>query len=124
MALASPLGYPSHSVKLCRQQEDSCYFCACRYEGIDFYTILSRARFEELCMDLFRKCMEPVERVLKVGQWTELVNLSCSASFLGTAPKDEDGSECPPLGAVPQVEALQLKFMSAIPIFGCRPQVK
>ncbi len=40
----------------------------CRYEGIDFYTTLSRARFEELCMDLFRKCMEPVERVLKVGQ--------------------------------------------------------
>ena len=30
-------------------------------------------------MDLFRKCMEPVERVLKVGQWMELVNL-CSGA--------------------------------------------
>ncbi len=24
------------------------------YEGIDFYTTVTRARFEELCMDLFR----------------------------------------------------------------------
>lgn len=36
------------------------------YEGIDFYSTLTRARFEELNMDLFRKCMEPVEKVLKV----------------------------------------------------------
>eukprot|EP00871_Galdieria_phlegrea_P004437 jgi/Galph1/4995/GphlegSOOS_G3604.1 len=35
------------------------------YEGIDFYTSLTRAKFEDLCMDLFRKCLEPVERVLK-----------------------------------------------------------
>jgi molecular chaperone DnaK (HSP70) len=35
------------------------------YEGIDFYTVITRARFEELCMDCFRKCMEPVEKVLK-----------------------------------------------------------
>jgi molecular chaperone DnaK (HSP70) len=34
------------------------------YEGIDFYSSITRARFEELCMDMFRKCMEPVERVL------------------------------------------------------------
>ena len=26
--------------------------------------ILNRARFEELCGDLFRRCMEPVERTL------------------------------------------------------------
>ena len=56
-------------------EDDTCRCCACRFEGIDFYTTLSRARFEELCMDLFRKCMEPVERVLKVGLWTEVVNL-------------------------------------------------
>lgn len=31
------------------------------FEGIDFYTSITRARFEELCMDLFRKCMDPVE---------------------------------------------------------------
>ena len=35
------------------------------YDGIDFNTNITRARFEELCSDLFRKCMEPVERVMK-----------------------------------------------------------
>ena len=30
------------------------------YEGVDFYSSLTRARFEELNMDLFRKCMDPV----------------------------------------------------------------
>ncbi|KAK2733204.1 70-kilodalton heat shock protein [Myotisia sp. PD_48] len=35
------------------------------YEGIDFYTSITRARFEELCQDLFRQTMEPVERVLR-----------------------------------------------------------
>jgi hypothetical protein len=34
------------------------------FEGIDFYSSITRARFEELCMDMFRKCMDPVERVL------------------------------------------------------------
>ncbi|KNZ74213.1 Heat shock protein HSS1 [Termitomyces sp. J132] len=35
------------------------------YEGIDFYTSLTRARFEELCQDLFRGTLEPVEKVLR-----------------------------------------------------------
>jgi len=35
------------------------------YQGEDFYTSISRAKFEELNMDLFRKCMPPVEKVLK-----------------------------------------------------------
>lgn len=35
------------------------------FEGIDFYTTITRARFEELNADLFRKCMEPVEQVLR-----------------------------------------------------------
>ena len=35
------------------------------HEGIDFYTTISRPRFEELCGDLFRKTMEPVERALQ-----------------------------------------------------------
>ncbi|KAH0872202.1 hypothetical protein HID58_069564 [Brassica napus] len=35
-----------------------------RFEGIDFYSALTRARFEELNMDLFRKCMEPVDKCL------------------------------------------------------------
>ncbi|KAG0172712.1 70-kilodalton heat shock protein [Apophysomyces sp. BC1034] len=35
------------------------------FEGIDFYTSLTRARFEELNQDLFRQTMEPVEKVLR-----------------------------------------------------------
>jgi len=35
------------------------------FEGIDFYTSITRARFEELCQDLFRSTMDPVERVLR-----------------------------------------------------------
>uniref|UniRef100_A0A7S0UIQ1 Heat shock protein 70 n=1 Tax=Polytomella parva TaxID=51329 RepID=A0A7S0UIQ1_9CHLO len=35
------------------------------YEGIDFYSGITRARFEELCMDLFRKAMDPVEKCLR-----------------------------------------------------------
>jgi len=35
------------------------------FEGVDFYTSITRARFEELNADLFRKCMEPVEQVIK-----------------------------------------------------------
>ena len=34
------------------------------HDGLDLNLQLSRAKFEELCMDLFRKCLEPVERVL------------------------------------------------------------
>lgn len=35
------------------------------FEGVDFYSSLSRAKFEELCMDLFRGTLEPVEKVLR-----------------------------------------------------------
>ncbi|KAL5284568.1 hsp70.2 family protein [Megaselia abdita] len=35
------------------------------YEGIDFYSKISRARFEELCADLFRGTLEPVEKALR-----------------------------------------------------------
>ncbi|KAJ9188980.1 hypothetical protein P3X46_000324 [Hevea brasiliensis] len=34
------------------------------YEHIDFYATITRARFEELNMDLFRKCMESVKKCL------------------------------------------------------------
>lgn len=34
------------------------------FEGIDYHTTISRARFEELSIDLFRKAMEPVNQVL------------------------------------------------------------
>ncbi|XP_053617385.1 heat shock protein 68-like [Plodia interpunctella] len=35
------------------------------FEGIDFFSRLSRARFEELNVDLFRVTLEPVEKALK-----------------------------------------------------------
>ncbi|KAK6635276.1 Heat shock protein 68 [Polyplax serrata] len=34
------------------------------YDGVDFYTKVSRARFEELCSDLFRGTLQPVEKAL------------------------------------------------------------
>ena len=36
-------------------------------EGMDYSCQLSRARFEELCMDYFRSTLAPVEKVLKDG---------------------------------------------------------
>ncbi|CAG8631017.1 14602_t:CDS:2, partial [Funneliformis caledonium] len=35
------------------------------FDGIDFYTSLTRTRFEELNQDLFRSTMEPIEKVLR-----------------------------------------------------------
>jgi len=35
------------------------------FEGVDFYTTISRARFEELCSDLFRDTLNPVEKSLR-----------------------------------------------------------
>mmetsp|Transcript_8204 Transcript_8204/g.19422 ORF Transcript_8204/g.19422 Transcript_8204/m.19422 type:complete len:651 (+) Transcript_8204:484-2436(+) len=34
-------------------------------DGIDYYASITRAKFEELCMDLFRGTLEPVEKVLR-----------------------------------------------------------
>jgi L1 cell adhesion molecule like protein len=35
------------------------------FEGTDFMTKITRAKFEELCMDLFRSTIDPVDRVLR-----------------------------------------------------------
>ena len=35
------------------------------FEGIDFNTSITRAKFENICEDLFRKTMDPVEQVLR-----------------------------------------------------------
>ena len=35
------------------------------FEGIDFYTSITRAKFEELCADLFKGTLDPVEKSLK-----------------------------------------------------------
>ncbi|KAG9390656.1 Heat shock protein 70 family [Carpediemonas membranifera] len=34
------------------------------YEGVDFFSSITRARFEDLCGPLFRSCIDPVQRVL------------------------------------------------------------
>ncbi len=35
------------------------------YQGVDYNTVLTRARFEDLCSDLFKKTFDPVESVLR-----------------------------------------------------------
>ena len=35
------------------------------HDGIDFFTSITKARFESLCMNLFQKCINPVTRVLQ-----------------------------------------------------------
>jgi len=35
------------------------------FEGIDYSTTITRARFEELCADLFRSTLDPVEKALR-----------------------------------------------------------
>jgi len=35
------------------------------FDGVDFNSTITRARFEDLCMDYFKKCMEPCEKVLR-----------------------------------------------------------
>jgi len=48
------------------------------HEGIDFFSQVSRARFESLCMNLFTNCLNPVSKVLQdagvsKGQVDEIV---------------------------------------------------
>ena len=35
------------------------------FEGIDFYSSITRSRFEELCADLFRCTLNPVEKAIR-----------------------------------------------------------
>merc|ERR1712137_1211010 len=35
------------------------------FDGVDFYSSITRARFEDLCADLFRGTIDPVEKVLR-----------------------------------------------------------
>ena len=60
----------------------------CLFEGIDFSLTLSRARFEELCGEIFRKTMEPVNTALKdaklgKNQIDEIVLVGGSSTFNG-----------------------------------------
>merc|ERR1719188_1528363 len=42
------------------------------FDGEDFSETLTRAKFEELNMDLFRSCMDPVKKVLDDGDLTRI----------------------------------------------------
>uniref|UniRef100_A0A804MW03 Uncharacterized protein n=1 Tax=Zea mays TaxID=4577 RepID=A0A804MW03_MAIZE len=46
----------------------------CLYEDIDFYSAITRARFEELNMDLFRKCMAIVEDCLSDASYVRSIH--------------------------------------------------
>jgi heat shock protein 1/8 len=39
--------------------------CEALAEGEDYNNTITRAKFEELCIDLFRKCFAPLDNVLK-----------------------------------------------------------
>ena len=41
------------------------------YDGIDFNSSISRAKFESICMNLLQKCMEPVKKVLEDSELTK-----------------------------------------------------
>ena len=47
------------------------------FDGSDFYTSITRARFEELCGPLFRKSFAPVEKVLLDAQ-SRLKNMAAA----------------------------------------------
>jgi heat shock protein 1/8 len=34
------------------------------YDGVDFYSNITRAKFEQICDHLFKRCMEPIEKVM------------------------------------------------------------
>lgn len=44
---------------------EACLEIDALHEGVDFYSKITRARFEELCQDLFRCTLDPVEKALR-----------------------------------------------------------
>ena len=40
-------------------------------DGEDLNVVITRSKFEDLCMDLFKKCMPPLENVLKDGKMSK-----------------------------------------------------
>merc|ERR1712226_232774 len=41
------------------------------FDGVDYNSTITRARFEDLCMDYFKKCMEPCEKVLRDSKFSK-----------------------------------------------------
>jgi len=93
------------------------------FEGIDFNTTISRAKFEALCGDLFKKTMRPVEQVLRdadisksevdeiilVGGSTRVPKIqSLLSDFFGgkTLCKSVNPDECVAYGAAVQAAIL------------------
>ena len=76
------------------------------FEGIDFNSTITRARFEDLNMDYFRKCMDPVEKVMRdaklsKSQVNEVVLVggstrTISASRGAAVPSRHRRDSCPP----------------------------
>jgi heat shock protein 1/8 len=49
-------------------------------DGLDFSSVITRAKFEDLNMDYFTKCMEPVEKVSVISHafiyhWSFMIKL-------------------------------------------------
>ena len=96
------------------------------FEGIDFYTNITRAKFESLCEDLFKNCLNPVERVildskLSKGDINEIVLVGGSTRIpkIMNLIKDffngkEPCREINPDEAVAYGAAVQLQFSPAI----------
>ena len=40
-------------------------------DGVDFYTSITRAKFEDLCMGIFKQTLEPVEQVLRDSKFSK-----------------------------------------------------
>uniref|UniRef100_A0A2K5QJE7 Heat shock protein family A (Hsp70) member 8 n=1 Tax=Cebus imitator TaxID=2715852 RepID=A0A2K5QJE7_CEBIM len=56
------------------------------YEGIDFYTSITRARFEELNADLFRGTLDPIEKALRDAKLNKSHILSWLVVLLSINP--------------------------------------
>ena len=50
------------------------------FDGIDFNSTITRARFEDLCMDFFKKCMDPCEKVLRDAKISKTRSMRLSLS--------------------------------------------
>merc|ERR1719253_1359661 len=50
------------------------------FDGIDFNSTVTRARFEDLCMDFFKKCMDPCEKVLRDAKISKTRSMRLSLS--------------------------------------------
>jgi L1 cell adhesion molecule like protein len=72
------------------------------YEGIDFQSTLTRVRFEELCQDLFRSIIIPIERVLRDDE-TNKIFVSDIVAIGGSA-------------RIPKIQYLLSQFFNGKPV--------